>query len=175
MKLKNILIILLIFQIVNHVVVFANGRDVAISEEDVMYSCKCIDGSGNEYQIDKLSIDTNEKGQSKNLLAKKGLASVSLSLIKLEYINFDENAEEISEEGYVKAKVKFNHRDTEKEYFIFVGTINDPVYLNGIDEDSGKISIKLKDCKRVLFKDISKDYQELPPQSSDNRRPLLLR
>ncbi|MHC4267865.1 MAG: hypothetical protein ACYSTS_05315 [Planctomycetota bacterium] len=167
MKLRNILIILMISQIVNHVVVFANGRSVGISEEDVKFSCTCIDKNGNEYQIDKLSIETNEKDLLNKLSAKEGIASVNLSLTKLDQIEFDEIGTENNKDGYLKATVMFNYGNIVKEYFIFVGTNENSVYLKGINENSIDISIALKDCKKVLFKGFSKDYQELPPRSHE--------
>ncbi len=162
MKLRNILIVLVTLQIVNHVVVFANGRSVGISEEDVKFSCTCIDKDGNEYQIDKLSIETNEKDLLNRLPAKEGISSASLSLMKLNHIEFSEIGTENNKEEYLKATVMFNFGDIVKEYFVFVGTNEDSVYLKGVDKDSIEISIKLKDCKKVLFKGFSKDYQELP-------------
>ncbi len=162
MKLKNILIILAIFQIVNHAAVFAGfiEHNSEESKEDVKYSCTCIDKSKNEYILDKISIETKGTIQTNNLTVKNGLSLIDLFFNNLYYINFNENEKEINEEGYVKAKVKLYDQETEKEYLICVGTTDDPVYLKGIDEDSNKISIKLKDCKKVLFKDFSKDYQE---------------
>ena len=163
MKLKNILIMLAIFQIVNHVAVFANGRDVAISIEAVESECICIDKDGTKYEINKLSVGTDIKGQTKSLPAKKGLSWRDLSIISLDYINFNET--EINEEGYLNAKVKLIGGDLEDEYLIFVGEADDPVKLKGIDEYGNKISIELKDCKKVLFKALLDDYQGSPPDA----------
>ena len=170
MKIKNLLIILAIFLFVNHGIVFANGRSVGVSEDDVLTSCKCIDKNGNEYMINKVSIITKEQGQFRGLPAKKGLASAKLSLYRLEYIDFTDNEAADYKQGFTKAKVKFKQGNNEKEYEIFVGISDDPLRLSGFDEDSVEIHIKLIDCKKVLFLDyaiIDNEETLLPPPSTD--------